>query len=65
MKKLSKEEMKMVMGGVLPPGTYSCSCDDQIGTWEYNSEPGDITIAQDVIDYCHSGNATCGPIHPI
>ena len=66
MKKLSKDEMKKVMGGVMAPpegdGTgYMCRCTGSIGEWVYpGGDPGATQTNQDIQDYCRSGQGKCG-----
>jgi bacteriocin-like protein len=55
MKKLSKDEMKKVMGGVVQP-LFNCQCNGT-GTWSghYGSAQ---EIADDISAYCANGG-TC------
>ena len=60
MKKLSKEEMKNVMGGVAQP-VYTCTCAGSGGQWIYpgGDRPSQETIDRDISESCNSGSASC------
>ena len=60
MKKLSREEMKNVLGGIYPPATCSCSCNGQTGSWDYIGQPSGPTLVQDIKDYCNNGAVCSG-----
>lgn len=58
MKKLSKNEMKGIKGGVALP---TCSCNNETGTWVYLSQPTLKEIQDDTLNYCHYGS-TCSSL---
>ena len=55
--KLSRTEMKNVMGGNAQ--ACSCKCSGGTGTWVYSYEPSRGTIDSDISKYCSSGSAGC------
>ena len=57
MQKLSKDEMKKVMGGVTEP--ISCTCTDCVGAWSYSSTPTGIQTLDDIVSYCRTGFGSC------
>jgi len=61
MKKISRNEMKNVMGGTVPDCHTSCQCNGSVGSWEYTStQPiATSTLQNDVTTYCSSGSGTC------
>jgi hypothetical protein len=61
MQKLSKDEMKKVMGGVAQT-YYTCTCSGGTGgQWYYTSgsQPDQNEVSTDISDYCSSGEASC------
>lgn len=60
MKKLSRDEMKNVVGGTV---ALTCTCSGpwgQSNTFQYgNGTPEQWVIAADIQDHCSSGSATC------
>lgn len=62
MKKLSRDEMKKVMGGDNPPGGPSyCggTCIGSVGDWTYTSPVSGLVCLMDIHNYCRSDNGTC------
>jgi len=57
MKKLSKEEMKKVMGG--KDAAVSCTCSGSVGAWTYTSTPTGMQSLDDIATYCSSGYGSC------
>ena len=66
MKKLSKEEMMKVVGGVIDfevgdDTGFMCRCTGSVGEWVYpGGDPGPSQTEQDIQAYCRSGRGTCG-----
>ena len=60
MKKVSREEMKKVMGGDGGKGKLVCTCTGTMDTvvCSFNSLAGSVNCAAGAIKYC-GGNATC------
>ncbi len=61
MKKLSRAEMKNLMGGFKNDVKYTCTCSGGTGQWFYtgSNQPAQSTINADIANYCASGAATC------
>ena len=62
MKKLSRNEMKKVMGGVNAPGDRICggSCVGSVGEWIYLPQTGTFGgCLRDIATYCSSGSGSC------
>ncbi len=58
MKKLTRDEMKNVVGGLQQ--ACHCTCSGSVGAWTYTSEPSGSTISSNIATYCSTGQATCG-----
>lgn len=61
MKKLSRDEMKKVMGGTNPAGPSYCSgtCIGSVGDWTYSAPVSGLVCLMDIHDYCRSDNRSC------
>jgi len=60
MQKLSKDEMKKVVGGVAQ--YFTCTCSGGTGgQWYYidGQQPPQSEVSQDISDSCSSGEASC------
>lgn len=58
MKKLTRNEMKNVMGGRI--AACSCSCNGQVGTWNYTGQPSGPGLVSDIQSYCRDGAVCSG-----
>lgn len=62
MKKLTRDDLKKVMGGGNTPAAGICSglCIGSVGEWTYAPENGSLAgCLQDIQTYCRSGSGTC------
>lgn len=59
--RMSRSEMKTILGGNV--ATCTCKCkNNQVGEWQYTSQPSPATILHDAGEYCTYG-ATCTGCH--
>lgn len=58
MKKLSRDEMKNVMGGL---AQCECACTGSTGSWVYthNAQPPRGSLDRDISTYCPTNQGSC------